>query len=197
MKPRIGLTIFGKTGCQANLKQKDPGTSAMRNVSDMINRTKTIFRRRKGFTLLEIIIIIVFLGILSKIIIPQVTKASTVEDFQEQALSGILLTLRSQLELYRVEHLDEYPCGDPQNPVSPELFVLRMTSKTNSDHSQNGIFGDYLSQFPFNPFNGLNNVRYGNDPGKNLAGWCFDLETGHIYSDDSGQSPEGTSHSVL
>lgn len=63
-------------------------------------------KSRRGFTLIEILIVVVILGILAAIVIPQFSSASN-----EAAISSVrsqLQTLRSQVELYRVQ-LGEYP----------------------------------------------------------------------------------------
>lgn len=62
--------------------------------------------RRRGFTLIEILIVVVILGILAAIVIPQFSSASN-----EAAVSSVrsqLQTLRSQVELYRVQN-NGYP----------------------------------------------------------------------------------------
>src|SRR5437762_13968021 len=61
---------------------------------------------RKGFTLVEILIVVIILGILAAIVIPQFTSAS--QDARKNSLSSQLQTLRSQLELYKLEHLDTF-----------------------------------------------------------------------------------------
>lgn len=165
----------------------------------MLDRLKQskFFGQADGFTVLEILIVVVILGILSQVIIPRMTRATSYDDQQERALAGSLITLRSQMELYRVEHLDEFPCGEAANPVACDVMVQRLTGKTNTDHSLNGIFGPYLTQFPYNPFNGLNDVRYGKNPGQGEAGWCFDPMTGQIWADDKQMGADGTAHSEL
>jgi prepilin-type N-terminal cleavage/methylation domain-containing protein len=59
-------------------------------------------KMRKGFTLVEILIVVIILGILAAIVIPQFTNAS------EQANSSQTLTdlqtLRSQISLYRARN---------------------------------------------------------------------------------------------
>jgi prepilin-type N-terminal cleavage/methylation domain-containing protein len=150
--------------------------------------------RQQGFTILEILVVLVILGILCWSVIPQMTQAAGEDDHQETTLENALLSMRSRLELYKAEHLNQYPCGDPTNPDSPVDFVERLLTITNADHSPKGIFGPYLTRFPINTFNGSDDVRYGNDPGKNMAGWCFDPATGSIHADDDQASPAGTLH---
>ena len=61
-------------------------------------------RSTRGFTLIEILIVVVILGILAAIVIPQFSSAS-----QEASISSVrsqLQTLRSQVELYRVQQGD-------------------------------------------------------------------------------------------
>jgi general secretion pathway protein G len=150
---------------------------------------------RRGFTMLEILIIVVILGILGWVVIPRLTEART--DDRESILIGGLQTLRSQLEVYRTQHLNEYPSGKALQPADPKDFVLRLTSKTNADHTANGVFGPYMLKMPVNPFNGMNNVRYGTNFGAGLAAWCFDPVTGRISADDGGQTTDGTKHTIL
>ena len=64
-------------------------------------------RRNKGFTLVEILIVVIILGILAAIVIPQFTEASN--DARTSALQSDLQTFRSQLQLYKVQHNDTPP----------------------------------------------------------------------------------------
>jgi prepilin-type N-terminal cleavage/methylation domain-containing protein len=54
---------------------------------------------KRAFTLIEILIVVVILGILAAIVIPQFTDAS--EDAAESAARSTLQTARSQIELYK------------------------------------------------------------------------------------------------
>ena len=155
----------------------------------------SLFSVRKGFTLLEIMIVLLVLGVLTRIVIPQLTEAKS--DDAELTLESQLLTLRAQLDIYRKQHLDQFPSGDAQKLADSTEFVKRLTARTNADHSANGIFGPYLKIFPTNSFNGLSSVRYGSDPGANKAGWCFDPASGNIYADDHRRGPDGTLHSNI
>ncbi len=61
-------------------------------------------KAESGFTLVEILIVVVILGILAAIVIPQFTDAST--QAKESALASDLQMMRSQLELYKIQHND-------------------------------------------------------------------------------------------
>src|SRR3954452_23602155 len=63
--------------------------------------------RKSGFTLVEILIVVIILGILAAIVIPQFTNAS--QDARKNSLTSQLQTIRSQLELYKMQHLDKAP----------------------------------------------------------------------------------------
>ena len=64
-------------------------------------------KAKSGFTLVEILIVVVILGILAAIVIPQFTEAST--EAKESRLVSDLQTMRSQIELYKIQHNDELP----------------------------------------------------------------------------------------
>ena len=134
---------------------------------------------RKGFTLVEILIVVIILGILAAIVIPQFTEASN--DARESALASDLQTLRSQLELYRVQHLDTYPGAN---------MVTELTSKTQQDGTVDaaGNLGPYLQKFPTNDFvtNG-NTVTTGTDAAgtAGATGWMYNTATGQVWPGDA------------
>src|SRR5256885_8451024 len=111
--------------------------------------------RKTGFTLVEILIVVIILGILAAIVIPQFTNAS--QDARESALLSQLQTLRSQIELYKLQHKD----------ALPDLVTNRnpMTTKTDSDGNPSAApdaFGPYMQSAPTNPINTLSTVTNGN-----------------------------------
>src|SRR5256885_17192904 len=67
----------------------------------------TVVRRTRkgGFTLVEILIVVIILGILAAIVIPQFTSAS--QDARKNSLVSQLQTIKAQLELTRLQHLDK------------------------------------------------------------------------------------------
>ena len=64
-------------------------------------------RAKRGFTLVEILIVVVILGILAAIVVPQFTQAST--EAKMNSVCSNLQSLRSQIELYKVQHNDTLP----------------------------------------------------------------------------------------
>jgi len=107
--------------------------------------------KKSGFTLVEILIVVIILGILAAIVIPQFTSAS--ESAKESNLKSDLLTLRNQLELYRVQHGDRYPWEVVASATSADI-VEQLTSKTDESGSvlATGKFGPYLDKMPTNLF---------------------------------------------
>jgi prepilin-type N-terminal cleavage/methylation domain-containing protein len=63
---------------------------------------RTHRQHRSAFTLIEILIVVVILGILAAIVIPQFTDAS--QEASNSSVRSMLQTVRSQVELYRVKH---------------------------------------------------------------------------------------------
>ena len=112
---------------------------------------------KQGFTLVEILIVVIILGILAAIVIPQFTEASA--EARVSNLVTNLQTIRSQLLLYKTQHLEKYPeCGDFSN----DDFVKEMTeysdlkggnTATTPDATANPprIYGPYLTSIPINP----------------------------------------------
>ncbi len=78
-------------------------------------------QEKRGFTLVEILIVVVILGILAAIVIPQFTEAST--EAKTSSLCTDLQTVRSQIELYKVQHNDLLP-GET-NPAAQRFLVRK------------------------------------------------------------------------
>lgn len=155
---------------------------------------------KRGFTLVEILIVVIILGILAAIVIPQFTEASS-----EARISNLmtnLQTIRSQLLLYKTQHLEQYP-GDASDA---DVFAQQMTQYTDvngntsatpdSDHP----FGPYLQSIPANPLSGDNTVTVVDDADTAFAapetdgGWWFNKATGEFRANltDAHTTSDGT-----
>jgi general secretion pathway protein G len=136
-------------------------------------------KAKSGFTLVEILIVVVILGILAAIVIPQFTNAST--EAKTNSLMSNLQTARSQIQLYKVQHNDDLP-----GAASDTTFVEAMTGTTNISGSKTGSdYGPYLQQIPKNPFNDKATVDIDGTVGDNNAGWEFNSTSGAFQADDT------------
>jgi general secretion pathway protein G len=137
-------------------------------------------KANKGFTLVEILIVVVILGILAAIVIPQFTEAST--EAKTSSLCTDLQTMRSQIELYKIQHNDDLPAVAGEANAD---FEARMTAKTDINGDAGTDYGPYLQKIPTNQFNDLNTVRIdGAAAGANTDGWRFDTTSGDFNADD-------------
>jgi general secretion pathway protein G len=127
----------------------------------------------RGFTLVEILIVVVILAILAAIVVPQFTRAA--EETRENSVKMNLFRIRTQIEIYKEHHH-----GMP--PTSHETFEAQMTLATNVDGQTAAVgtdgfhWGPYLTSIPVNPFTGTSNITDG-EPGDTIA-WYYDGTTG-------------------
>ena len=137
------------------------------------------YRKTSGFTLVEILIVVIILGILAAIVIPQFTNAS--QDARKNSLVSQLQTIRSQVELYKMQHLDKLPPNLAAGGTDGTTVWAEMCTKTNADHSTTGtpMFGPYLQAPPVNPLNGKSNVCALGSPSAD-AGWGYNPAKGEI-----------------
>lgn len=120
-------------------------------------------RMKKAFTLVEILIVVVILGILAAIVIPQFTNAS--EDAKDSAVRSQLQTIRNQIELYRVRNNGNTP---------PSLDAGTFLSL---------ISDDYLRTAPVNPWNSSETVAAAPDAD---VGWVWaDTDPLHLGNEIS------------
>jgi general secretion pathway protein G len=137
-------------------------------------------KKRNGFTLVEILIVVVILGILAAIVIPQFSDAS--QQANESSCKSNLQTIRSQIELYKIQHNGDLP------GATEALFISRMTGYTLADGSVGAVgdFGPYLQAIPKNPYNSLNTIAVGttNPVAAGTTGWFFNTSTGQFLAVD-------------
>ncbi len=134
-------------------------------------------RKTSAFTLIEILIVVVILGILAAIVIPRFANAS--KDAKRAALSSQLNSVRAQIQLYIIEHGDQKP---------PNLPLNNWSDLTNQTVFQGVNRGPYLPSIPVNPLNGFTNVAVVNaDPtwgdavaGANI-GFVYNTSNGFVY----------------
>ena len=113
-------------------------------------------RTKSGFTLVEILIVVVILGILAAIVIPQFSQAST--DAKTSSLQSNLQTMRSQLALYKIQHNDTVPLTAAAAGTGLQTLLINKTTIAGVVDAA-GACGPYLQvKIPNNPFTGANAV---------------------------------------
>jgi prepilin-type N-terminal cleavage/methylation domain-containing protein len=174
---------------------------------------KKLIQDQKGFTLVEMIIVVIIMGILATVIVPQIGTST-----EEAKLSNIktnLKDLRNAVEIYCVQHNGVYPGGrkkdgkpGPNVAEAATAFVRQLTQYTNiNGHVQatkdaTHIYGPYIKpgEFPVNPYNDSNavvcnipttDITVRNWDGTGTAGWHFYTNTGVLVANDSAAHATG------
>jgi len=152
-------------------------------TSFSIRSSRLSRRASKGFTLVEILIVVIILGILAAIVIPQFTNASTSAKISNMASQ--CQTIKSQVSLYSLQHNDVYP-------AQTALFSLLTTQTdvngniTSVAPTGGSLYGPYLQATPINPLTNSSTVSL--DTGLGVAstggtadGWDYNATTGAFH----------------
>jgi general secretion pathway protein G len=137
-------------------------------------------RVSKAFTLVEILIVVVILGILAAIVIPQFTNAS--EEAQVGNCKSQLQTLRSQVELFRVRNNGQVPVLAGAQDASFSDFTVQGLNSYGTQQDS------YMRIPAVNPRTGTNSVVADATPitSSNIhvnigdTGWLYNATTGEF-----------------
>jgi general secretion pathway protein G len=136
------------------------------------------YGKRRAFTLVEVLIVVIVLGILAAVVIPQFTDAST--DAKLSALQTNLATIRTQLQLYKLQHDDTWPA------LATFANQMTLASKADGSTAAPGTagypYGPYLLSIPNNPYTGSNTVG---DGAADSSAWYYDEDTGEFRANDT------------
>ena len=139
--------------------------------------------RRGGFTLVEVLIVVVIMAVLAATIIPQFSDSA--RDAKISTAIFNLHTLRGQIQFYRAQHGGKLPSA------TLEELTLKTDAEGNIGTGAQHVYGPYLPSIPENPFSGKSTVRAAaaNPPaaasGATDAGWLYHAATGNVWLDDA------------
>jgi len=149
--------------------------------------SKTTRRKQSGFTLVELLIVVIILGILAAVVIPQFNTAAA--ESKEAALASNLATIRQAIELYKVQHNDTFPTSS---------IVTQLTSGTDVTGAAGTKYGPYIRNiFPANPIDSLSAVATpATMPASptGAGGWVYATGNGEFRANVAGTGPSGTDY---
>ena len=128
----------------------------------------------RAFTLVEILIVVVILGILAAIVIPQFSSASS--DARITNLRTTLANVRNSIEVFKAQHSEQAPGLTGMWTV---MTGLSDTNEVNSPAPTGTRWGPYLQAPPINPFN--NQTGVSSATSDTASGWFYQ-PTGQGYT---------------
>lgn len=165
-----------------------------------------LVRRQSGFTLVELLIVVIILAILAAIIIPQFSAAT--DDANQSAYDTNIANIRSAVDLYRQQH-NAYPGSVTSSggtcisgsavagAVGQAAFIAQLRNYTNAaGEACTGTdpnefkYGPYLQDdLPQNPLGTVNTLTVTSTgilglTSGSTGGWRFDSVTGEFIGDE-------------
>lgn len=187
--------------------------SIMKNSLNLVQR---------GFTLVELLIVVIILAILAAIVIPQFSSSTL--DAQEGALDADLNMLRSAIDLYRIQHNGDYPglkaatgatctggAAGLGAAASDVAMVSQLTMFSNAAGGTCNLqvtgatpvaLGPYLRKgFPAEPVSqsaaiALSATATPLAPAAAALGWAYSTTTGQIVKNSNATDSKGVVYST-
>ncbi len=162
--------------------------------------------RNKAFTLVEVLVVVVVLGILAAMVVPKFSNAAATA--RASMLADDLRVMRMQVEVFAGQHNmpPGYPGCDPDTVPTEAAFVTYLTqaSKITGEIAAPGTpgfpLGPYMREIPPNPINGLATVQIIPDEESVPAvpdgshGWICQPATLTVKADCTGQDDSGVAY---
>ncbi len=161
----------------------------------------------KAFTLVEILIVVVLLGVLAAIVIP--TIANSTSSAKDSALAMNINLLRRFILVYKSQHLEVgpgYPNGNTAQAPTEQALIDQATLSSNNGGQTAAIGtlgferGPYMQKLPLNPFNNKDTVEMLADGqafpanADDSHGWIYKAATSEIRPDNTGTDISGENY---
>jgi general secretion pathway protein G len=160
-------------------------------------------RVARGFTLVEILVVTIILGVLAAMVVPKFSNAQSVA--KASALKNELRHFRTQAMVYRAQHgvSPGHPGGNPAMPPDIATLADQLTKYTNAKGEVSPViskefrYGPYMTQLPVNPINQSSEILFigANEPLPSSPvgnyGWIYQPATTTIIANASGADELG------
>jgi len=179
---------------------------------------------RSGFTLVELLIVVIILAVLAAIVIPQFSTST--DEAKEAALRSTLLEMRNAVELYYHQHNGTYPgfnltdgSGPTTTDAEAQAAFLNQLTLFSDINGKTAVardltvtpqikYGPYLkrSTLPVNPIDDsaivtlvisgatLGQLDQPAAPAAGDSGWWFDVVSGKYVAYTPGNGSDGTAY---
>ena len=164
---------------------------------------------QSGFTLIEMLVVVIILGILAMIIVPQITVST--EDARKTTLQQILGIMRNAIETYAAQHRNRYPGVYAEtdgttltitDAAAKTAMLAQLTQFTNLNGQVQATkdatfkYGPYIktASLPTNPYNDntdvvvdfdQNDITAARAPAGAGEGWQYFAPIGVFFANDS------------
>jgi general secretion pathway protein G len=124
--------------------------------------------KRNAFTLVEILIVVVILGVLSAVVVPQFAQVT--DEATKAATRDQLSKIRNAMAVYQARN------------------AMALPNITEGDGTWGELIGEYLRKTPMNRWVGTDNGRtiiFGTDADQGYQtahGWIYDPFTGNLWA---------------
>jgi general secretion pathway protein G len=141
-------------------------------------------RKHTGFTLLEMMLVVVIIALIAAIAIPKFSRGAA--GANDSAVAANLAVLRNAIDMFQAEHGGTYP--------AVATFVNQLTQYTDSTGAAQAtkdathIYGPYLRNIPALPVGaakGNNGVAAATGTG---VGWIYTVATGLIQTNTTTET---------
>jgi prepilin-type N-terminal cleavage/methylation domain-containing protein len=140
--------------------------------------------QEKGFTLLEVVLVVAILAVLAAIGIPRLSRGSG--GASDAALEADTETLQKAIDLYAAEHHGQYPDTDS---IADQLTQYTdMMGRALAANDSTHIYGPYLRTIPPLPV--------GRRKGSNKIAAADAEDVGWIYTQITGEIRANTGMSI-
>jgi len=161
---------------------------------------------QRAFTMIEILIVVVILGILAAVVVPHFSNATSLT--RENTLKDDVRYVKMQVAVFRAQHRDVppgYPNGNAAAAPTEADFLAQMTQNSSELFTLSATatavckFGPYLEKMPANPISGKATILVvGNGqplPAPTGAyGWIYKPQTGEFVPDLTGVDSDGKAY---